>query len=206
LDQIGLRKRWAWEARRARHAQLQSAKGATERWRALGKRGTYRVPSKAFAKSTRRPSSVFVGGIAVLSLLLMTLGLYVAGAVLLFEHPYHAGAQSFREQYFAATGRQAPRRHLSAWKLAGQPLAKADDTAITAARAQLGRYPFVELSSKDAEAGEKRLCGWLVQASGGQVLMLTADGLVMKNFGDGAFGWTTESPDRCMVSSAGTKN
>lgn len=90
--------------------------------------------------------------------------------------------------------------------MAGQPPAKVDATAVAAGRAQLGRYPFVQLSSKEAEAGVKRVCGWLVQASGGQVLMLTVDGLVMKNFGDGAFDWTTESPDQCLVSSTAAKN
>lgn len=210
LDGLGLRKRWAWEARLARRGHLASAEASSLRWRVLGKRGANRVHSKAFAKNLSKPSSVIVGGIAVLWLLLITLGLYVAGAVLLVQHPYNIGAQSFREQYFAATDREAPARHYVAWKSKGYRPVRTSAMAASRGRTQLSGYPYIQLFYREGDSAEKRLCGWLVQASGGVVLMLTSEGLVMKNFGDGAFQWKTESPDSCdgtiaAQSSVGTR-
>jgi hypothetical protein len=199
MDRLNLRKRWAWEARRARLGHEASSLEATQRWMVLGKRGAYRVVKPRSLANKWQPSSVLASCIAVFLLLLAILAFYLLGALLLFELPYNAGMQSFRAQYLAATGREVPQRHLTSWKLAGRnrSFVNLDDTVVANGRNQLVRYAFVRVTSKALDADEDPLCGWLVQGSGNQLLLLTTEGLVMKNFGDIAFGWKTEVPGGC---------
>jgi hypothetical protein len=41
--------------------------------------------------------------------------------------------------------------------------------------------------------------GWMVQGTGGQVVILNEHGLRALNFGDAPFGWVSTSPDACSA-------
>jgi len=197
LDRLGLRKRWAQEAWQARHMHDIAAIGAMERWRFLGKRGACRVRAALRPGERWQLSKPMTLGLVAVGVLISMFGLYVAVIVLLYERPYRIGADQFRKQYVAATGRQAPARRPPGWRMTGQSPTKVDDAYVSSGREQLGGYPYVRLSSNGAGGSNARICGWLVQAAEGRVLLLTSDGLLMKNFGDGAFEWDTQSPGGC---------
>jgi hypothetical protein len=201
LDRVSLRSRWSLKARHLRLSGDVAAEVASQRWRALGKRGLYRSRSL----STR--SAKFSGTIAYSALAIVTLmflgSLYVVGVILMFERPYKTAAESFQEQYLAATGHLAPSRRPMAWAQKRTWSKSELEEAEERGRAQLGRYPFVRLVTKEPLLDTENLCGWLIQAASGQILMLTAQGIVMRSFGDSHFSWRTEAPEACMAGSPG---
>jgi hypothetical protein len=198
-DRLSLRRRWAHEARSARLSGNSESSGATVRWRMLGTRGKYRLESSNRITSKRRaPRSalyflislcVVGGGIATYMLVLK----------LLFDSPYAAGAQSFRTQYAAATGQWPPRRGPGSWEFDDGPTTPLSD-AIAAGRAALRKYPYVRVQASGSDGTADTHCGWLVQGSGNQVLMLTPTGTKILSFGDSSFSWSMIEPDSCRES------
>ena len=136
--------------------------------------------------------------------LMLVASAFVLGNTLLFAEPYAQGASSFRNQFLAATGHAAPRRVIPS--VGGpQGIAKTASNAaptdsLASGLQELGGYAFVEVSStKDGGSSDPRVCGWLVQASGNQLLLLTIEGISMTNFGDGAFAWQLVDPESCAL-------
>ena len=94
------------------------------------------------------------------------------------------GVDSFRNQFFAATGHVAPRRmpaDVGKQRAAGKTIASVPSAnSLAAVRQQLEGYAFVEVvNMKDGGTSDPRACGWLVQSSGSQVLLLTVEGISM---------------------------
>ncbi|MCE4540779.1 hypothetical protein LXT12_26470 [Pelomonas sp. P7] len=200
----GERRLRVWAARRARRAHTSAAALATLRWRALGKRGDLRRQlTKAKALRWQPPVGLLAIVLAACALLAVTFA-YIGSMGLLYRAPYTNAARAFNDQYAAATGREAPARQLPSWAQVREPRSKTSlQASIERGRRQLAAYPFVRLKAKEASAGveaaavEEADCGWLVQASGGVLVLLTSDGLLVKNFGDGAFSWQTVAPESC---------
>lgn len=197
-DRLKSRKRRALQARQALRMHDSVAIGIKEWRRPIpGRRGVRRVETPPGKGKRWRLSKPMTLGLMAVGVIISMFSLYVAAIVLLYERPYRIGVDQFRKQYVAATGRQAPARRPPGWRMAGQSPTKVDDAYVLSGREQLGGYPYVRLSSKGADGSNARICGWLVQAAEGRVLLLTSDGLSMKNFGDGAFEWDAESPGGC---------
>ena len=155
-------------------------------------------PPKA---AERTEAALYVLAIAVL---LLAASAFIFGNTVLFAEPYSEGANSFRGQFLAATGHAAPRRGFA--KVGGRqviasiasnaPLADAFAVGLR----ELEGYAYVEVSSmKDGGANDPRVCGWLVQSSGNQILLLTVEGISMTYFGDSAFAWRMVDPESCSI-------
>jgi len=199
----GERRLCVWAARRARLAHSPSAALATVRWRTLGKRGQLRRKArKAVSKPWQPPVGVVAMVLAACVLIAVTFG-YASLILLLHRAPYANGVRAFSDQYLAATGQEPPLRQLPSWAQLQVPMSEASkEAAILRGRRLLAGYPFVRVTPKDADSGGEVDCGWLVQASGGALVLLNSQGLLFRSFGDAGFSWKPVAPDACVKGAA----
>lgn len=187
-------------ARRARQSRRSNAALATSHWRALGKKGDLRRQIVKAKKSPYQPP------LGIVVILLSAVGLmaatfaYAGLLLLLYRTPYLNALRAFHEQHLAASGQEAPMRQLPSWAQVRRPLSQVErDQAILRGQQQLAAYPFVRVTSKGTGEGgsAESDCGWLVQASGGMLVLLTSQGLLVKNFGDAGFAWQPQLAGSC---------
>jgi hypothetical protein len=199
-DRVALRRRWAEAARSSALRKTDDAVEWRARWRVLGKRGRFRRPTAIRPSRSGQLSPVAASAlIAALCLIVLSCS-YILGAIFLYVQPYNAGARSFRAEYVAATGRPPPVLVVDA---DGTVTNTGEVSTILPSEVEGGRqrllaYPYVEVTG-DFGGPQKPavLCGWLVEGTGNQLLLLTRAGLFWQNFGDQPFSWKRRPAGMC---------
>ncbi len=160
-------------------------------------------PQTEGAATVAKRRDVAVLAIALI-VFLLAVTLFLACNKLFFLDPYAEGVDSFRAQFIAATGHAPPTRvpvaEVGKQAVGKLVMSRAEADASAIGHRQLEGYAFVEVSGiKDGGSSDPRACGWLVQSSGNQVLLITVEGISMTNFGDGAFAWRMVDPKSCSL-------
>lgn len=205
-DQICLRQRFAIRARQARLGKM-GLNPVQERLRhlALGIRGNSKKLSNlgerkqnAITGTLRSAAMLILGALA---LCLVALVYFIS--VWFIARAYHEGEARFLDEYYTATG-SIPYLYLHGGQIKevnSEPKKQPIATRLTKTpTVVLLRYAYVRVVPNmnlkaAAEGGE--LCGWLIQSSQNQVLLLTKKGLQMLAFGDQPFALTQVAPEEC---------
>jgi hypothetical protein len=202
-DQLGLRKRLALEARRLRKEKDARAQQATRHWHILEKRGMFRrAPKKSLQKASHWVSSDVYKSLLLLPILYLLMMAYLlVNAFYAWSH--RNGAKNYWMEHIAATSNWPPSRGAGGWipKDSDRPLL---EELSNEGKMRLREYSYVQV--KDLEDQQKNvespMCGWMIQATGNVLVLLNSSGLLILNFADSPFRWTTVSPDACGVESS----
>lgn len=195
-DRLGLRKRWAHRARELRLQRHPDAKKASENWRTLGRRGRRNlVRAKVQGRESEASSSSVL---SVLLILMLVLGFCVHFLVnFVYGVSYRQGYRSYWLEHIAATEGAPIGRSPKGW---GEKSLSFEVTAEMKAegRANLQSYAYVQVSVLGSDkAAEPAICGWLVQGTGSQLILLNKEGLQVLTFADLPFKWRSIAPDQC---------
>jgi hypothetical protein len=203
-DRLGLRKRLAHEARRLRKAKDARAPQATRHWQMLEKRGVFRkMPKKRLRKPTHWASSDTYKTLLLLPILFLLMMAYLLVNAF-YAWSYRNGARNYWMEYVAATNNWPPSRVSGGRrpKESDRPLL---DEFSKEGKERLRGYAFVQVrhlevnAKDDPKRSDSPVCGWMMQGSGNVLVLLNASGLLVLNFADTPFRWSSVPHDACSA-------
>ncbi|MGJ7614124.1 MULTISPECIES: hypothetical protein [unclassified Variovorax] len=205
-DRLGLRKRMAREARRLRKAKDARALQATRHWQMLEKRGVFRkAPKKSLRKPTHWASSDAYKSLLLLPILFLLMMAYLLVNAF-YAWSYRNGARSYWMEYAAATNNWPPSRVAGGWKPKETDRVLLEELA-KGGRERLREYAYVHVRRLEADpkddprSSDQPICGWMMQASGNVLVLLNASGLLVVNFSDSPYRWSSVPHDACATKS-----
>lgn len=135
---------------------------------------------------------------SVLLILMLVLGFCVHFLVnFVYGVSYRQGYRSYWLEHIAATEGAPIERSPKSW---GEKSPSFEVTAEMKAegRASLKGYAYVQVSVLGSDkAAEPAICGWLVQGTGSQLILLNKEGLQVLTFADLPFQWRSIAPGQC---------
>ncbi|MBC8723578.1 hypothetical protein F6X37_18915 [Paraburkholderia sp. 31.1] len=183
-DQLGLRRRYAWAARRASvgvPAEQYDAVIERSRWRALGHRGLRRMERAARpARRVTPPRLITLVAILVGAITLIAASVYVLFRNTLIDPAKADGARDFVKVYAAVTG------HIPYQYFASTVSKETLQNWACEGRLALSQYRSVMLADSDAP-NVKKEAFYLLQGYGSTFVLLGEKGSMIRSFGDAPF-------------------